>query len=366
VRIAVCHQTFATGDAIGNDMMGMCRVLRACGHEPFVLCERNPHEIQRFEVSHDFSSEQARNCNLILFHHSQDWPIGREFLERSTCPVVFKFHNVTPAHFFEPFAAIYAERCRVGVNLTHELIKFGRPHHWICDSAYNRDIVLTGGAKLENCSIAPPFNQVNSLLEGRNHADVAAPLTRFLFVGRFAPNKGHLQLIDFGAAYRDAFGENFELLIVGSIDPALETYWHKFADRARQLELTRVVRVHSHLPDRTIHGLFNSAHVYLTFSEHEGFCVPLLEAQAVGLPIVGSGAAAVQETAGVGQFIGQPPTTAADFEFYARLAQKAAHDSRVRQTLIANGKRNVLARFVDDVVENAFLESILPWLDSAL
>lgn len=342
--------------------MGMWRVLRACGHDPFVLCERNPHEIQRCEISHDFSNNAARDCDLILYHHSQDWRMGHEFLDRADCPVVFKFHNVTPGHFFAPFSAEYAERCRLGLNLTETLVKFKRPHHWLCDSAYNQDIVIAAGARREHSSVAPPFNNANSLLEGRNDADPAASFTRFLFVGRFAPNKGHIALLEFCAAYRELFGTKFELLVVGSIDPALDGYWQQFGSRARSLDLTNVVRVHPHLPDCTVHGLFKSAHVYLTFSEHEGFCVPLLEAQAVGLPIVGSGATAVQETAGPGQFVTSPPATPVDFEVYARLAHTAAHETSVRETLIRNGRRNLLARFVDDVVENAFLESMIPWL----
>lgn len=340
----------------------MYRVLKSCGHDPFVLCEFNPHRIDSCEVICDFSDSTAKSADLVLYHHSQAWKTGGDFIARVDSPIAFKFHNITPPSFFEPYSTDYAHVCRLGHEQTLSFTRLQKRHIWLCDSEYNREIVLSAGGTNQVCSIAPPFNQVDSLLSTANTALTTAETIKFLFVGRFAPNKGHLALLNFCAAYRASFGVNFEMLIVGAIDPALAGYWQRFAAQARALDLTEIVRVYPHLSDNVVHALFRDTHVYVTFSEHEGFCVPILEAQAVGLPIVGSGATAVRETAGEGQFLAPPPVSAEDFSFYAALAHTAACDKQVRESLVINGRRNVLTHFVEGVVENAFLTPLMPWL----
>lgn len=363
MKIAVCHQTFASGDAIGNDIMGMCRTLTECGHMPRVFCEANPHKIGTVPVVHGFPEEQVRSVELVIYHHSQGWAAGREFVQATNVPIILRFHNITPGPFFLPYSAEYARRCDEGVELTREFSRLGKRHLWLCASEFNKEDLLREGCQPAHCKVAAPFNKVDSLLElPPNEASTADATKRFLFVGRFAPNKGHLQLLDFCAAYRSRFGNDFELIIVGASDPAMNRYWQRFCAKARALDLTSCVKVFGHLPDETIHSFFRTSHVYLTFSEHEGFCVPLLEAQSVGLPIVGSAATAVGETAGKGQFLSAPPNTAADFDYYAALAHLAANDQNVRTTLVTNGLRNIHTRFVGDVIENQFLEATLPFL----
>jgi len=362
MRIAICHQTFSRGDAIGNDILGMCRTLKACGHTPFVLCEADPHNITEFEVSRDFTDTSVGMVDMVVYHHSQDWKLGARFLERSTAPVVFKYHNITPARFFDPFASEYAARCRVGVELTRAFVRFPRPHHWLCASSYNREELLALGVRTEQCTVAAPFNQVDALLEAPNHASTEEEVKRFLSVGRFAPNKGHLALLDFCTAYRSLYGKTFEMVIAGAIDPVLKGYWQTFVKRVQERELEDSVRVYPHLSHAALRSLFQTSHIYLVFSEHEGFCVPIVEAQAVGLPVVGSGVGAVRETAGRGQFIGAHPGTTEEFEYFATLANTASTDASVRGRLVENGRRNVFTRFANDVTENAFLEPLLPWL----
>ena len=363
MRIAISHQTFAAGDAIGNDIVGMCQTLSQCGHKPVIFCENNLHRMNSVEVSNDFSENNVRSCDLLIYHHSQDWRVGREMVRNTNSPVILRYHNITPGSFFRPYSAELEQRCDRGLILTREFLRLQKRHLWLCDSEFNKSDLVREGCSPDSCTVVAPFNNVDTLLGmPANKADPNAQTKRFLFVGRFAPNKGHLALLDFCAAYRSLFGTDFELTIVGAINPATGGYWRKFAARARTLNLASCIKVFGHLPDSTVHSLFQTSHAYLTFSEHEGFCVPLLEAQSVGLPIVGSGATAVKETAGNGQFLGAAPQTTCDFDFYATLAHLASSNLEVRRTLITNGQKNIHTRFIGDVIENGFLEATLPFL----
>lgn len=340
----------------------MCETLSACGHEPFVACEFNKTDSLPWPVTCDIDGPELQSAGLIIYHHSQDWSRGRQLLARATVPIVLRFHNITPSHYFSGYAPNYEECCRAGESLTRTLATLDKPHIWLCASEYNRDTLVRAGINTGLTLVAPPFNNADRLLLTPNHADVAAPRPTFLFAGRFVPNKGHRHLARFADAYRRCFGPDFQLVLVGAIDNYLRRWWDEFVGLVRELDLSAHIRVYPHLPDAVLHDFFRTAHAFVCFSEHEGFCVPIIEAQAVGLPVIANGSTAIAETAGAGQFVGEPPLTAGDYEFYAELAHLASRDASIRNTLVANGRCNVARRFTQELLENAFIEAIMPWL----
>jgi glycosyltransferase involved in cell wall biosynthesis len=75
-------------------------------------------------------------------------------------------------------------------------------------------------------------------------------------------------------------------------------------------------------------------------SEHEGFCVPLVEAMATDVPIVAYAAAAVPETLGGAGLLFSPK----DLEFASELLGSVVYDGDVRRTVLA-GQRKRLEAF---------------------
>ena len=149
-------------------------------------------------------------------------------------------------------------------------------------------------------------------------------------MGRLAPNKGHSHLLRVVHFFRSQTGKNLRLRIVGAIDPELGAYHRDLLEDIVRLNLQEYVELIPHSTDAELLALFRSAHVYLCFSEHEGFCVPIVEAQSMGLPIAGSGATAVGETAGPEQFIANAPASPEDYSFYAALVDRIVCDSELR------------------------------------
>src|SRR2546423_2961923 len=101
-KVAICHQGFASGDAIGNDMAGMYRLLEQIGMEPTIVCEWNSYG-DNLRVSDSRSLDWKQLC-LIIYHHSQYWAFGERLFDEAVCPVVVKYHNITPSHFFQPYS----------------------------------------------------------------------------------------------------------------------------------------------------------------------------------------------------------------------------------------------------------------------
>jgi glycosyltransferase involved in cell wall biosynthesis len=352
-KVAICHQTVVWGDAIGHDIVAMYRLLQALGGEPVVVCESYQHHSSDI-VSARIEEIDLESLSLLIYHHSQYWGAGERLLRETSCPVLLRYHNITPAHFFAPYSPLYTAVCAEGRNMTKRLLQDRGKHLWIADSAYNKEDLVAAGADPSGIHVVPPFNRVESLFPCPNQADYDSRLVEFLFIGRLAPNKGHSHLFKTTRAFLSEFGINARLRIVGAIDSELGGYYEDLMSEIDALGLQEHVELVPHCSDTELLELFRTAHIYLCFSEHEGFCVPVVEAQAVGLPVIGAAITAVGETAGPDQFIAEAPVSPGDYSFYAALAHRTIRDQALRSQLILQGERNVRTRFSAEAIENAF------------
>jgi glycosyltransferase involved in cell wall biosynthesis len=354
-KVAICHQTVIWGDAIGHDIVGIYRLIEALGGEPVIVCEAHRHPFDELRSALPGEADLSA-LSLLIYHHSQYWEAGERLILKSNCPIVFRYHNITPAEFFAPYSSKYAGGCAEGRRMTQRMIELRQPHLWLAASGYNRDELIAAGASPTAVFVAPPFNRSASLLSLPARADYGNDLpVKLLFVGRLAPNKGHLHLLRVAHAFCSEVSSNLRLTIVGAIDPELNRYYEEIIDSILLLGLQAQVEVRSHCADDELVRLFQEAHVYLTLSEHEGFCVPIVEAQAVGIPVIAAAAAAVGETAGPNQLLGTIPETEEDCRFYAKLIERVVLDNELRSQLIVDGERNVRERFAAEVIENAFV-----------
>jgi len=173
-----------------------------------------------------------------------------------------------------------------------------------------------------------------------------------LFVGRFAPHKRQDVLIRVLAALRAGHSTEAKLMLVGSGD--LPTYIQALRDFANQLGVTEAVRIHDRgVSDAELGDLYAQASVYVSASDHEGFCLPLLEAMAFSLPVLAYDAGAVAETVGGGGVV----VPDRDPLVWAELAWRLATDPQLREQCSAAGLKR-LEDFSDEAV-GAQLDSAL-------
>lgn len=355
-KVAICHQTVIWGDAIGHDVVGMYRLLERLGCEPMIVCESHRHQSEDLKTIRPGELD-AGSLSLLIYHHSQSWVVGERLVRETICPILFRYHNITPAHFFAPYSPRYSAICAEGRALTHRFLAMGKKHVWLADSIYNRDDLEQSGADPAALFVAAPFNRSRALLGLEHCADYGADTVEWLLVGRFAPHKGHIQLLRVAHAFRSR-SRKVHVTLVGASDPELDGYYDVVQTEKGRLNLADCVEVRSHCSDAELVDLFRRSHMYVCFSEHEGFCVPIVEAQAVGLPVIGSAATAVGETAGPDQLLSDPPMAEEDYVFYAALAEKVMDDEKLREQIVRDGERNVRERFADEVIENAFVGAI--------
>ena len=107
------------------------------------------------------------------------------------------------------------------------------------------------------------------------------------------------------------------------------------------------------MPDDELAAYYRAASVYISLSEHEGFCVPLIEAMAMDVPVLAYSAAAVPDTLG-GAGVQFAPK---DLEYAAELLGMLAFEDSPREEIL-QGQRARLRDFGDDVIRQRLTAAI--------
>jgi glycosyltransferase involved in cell wall biosynthesis len=118
-----------------------------------------------------------------------------------------------------------------------------------------------------------------------------------LFVGRLAPNKGVPAIVEALSRLTD-LQPPVHAVIAGDDEDIYELEADRCRQRARELGVTDRLHLLGHVGDDTLVEVYRSADVFVMPSRHEGFCIPVVEAMACGLPVVAARAAALPETVG--------------------------------------------------------------------
>jgi L-malate glycosyltransferase len=177
-----------------------------------------------------------------------------------------------------------------------------------------------------------------------------------LFVGRVAPNKAQHDVVKAFAWYRRVFDAEASLTLVGGVSAG--SYWSALERFVDGLGLSGVVRLAGSVSDAELEGLYRSADVFVCLSEHEGFCVPLLEAMAHGVPVVAFGAAAVPETLGDAGLVLASKRPGLVAEAVGRVMR----DGGLRARLVGAGRRR-LEHFSLARTRRTLLDALQPILE---
>jgi glycosyltransferase involved in cell wall biosynthesis len=300
-RVHILTPTVQPGDAVTHDLLGMLRWLRRRGVEAFAYAE-NRHDALQGEVQPLtlYSPRSGSSRDVLIHHHSVGWEAGMRCFEASRHRRVVKYHSITPARFFRPYDEAFTRACDDGARETRRLARLGVDLA-MADSAYNARELVAAGFPESACEVVPPFYRLPDDEEQRSDPVVAERLREgltLLFVGRVAPNKGHAQLLRVLAHCRQRLGLPARLVVVGERSPRLRAYHADLRLLAEHLEVNNAVWFTGMVPARSLWTFYSEADVFVCTSEHEGFCVPLVEAMRWKVPIVARATTAVQATVG--------------------------------------------------------------------
>jgi len=341
-RLDQALPSFAPGDAIGNLALALRGVLRRGGAASDIFAAAADPRVRN--EAREWREYAACNAagNVCLLHFSIGADMAWVFANLRSRRVLV-YHNVTPPEFARGTNRRLERECRRGREQLRELA--AAADLVICDSEYNRrDLAALGFARTAVLPVHVDFAahdrtpdddvQARRLRDGR---------TNVLHVGRLAPNKRIEDVVRSFDLYRRV-DPGSRLLLVGG-DGGLRGYAESLRSLVARLG-TPDVHFLGHLDFAGLCTCYRSAHVYLAMSEHEGFCVPLLEAMHFRVPIVAFAAGAVPETLGGAGLLVREKR----FAEVAELMRLAATDGQVRARLLAAGAAR-LADFAPERVE---------------
>jgi glycosyltransferase involved in cell wall biosynthesis len=352
------HQVLATlgyGDAIGNEVLGIQRVLRGAGYESDIFVETAEYRLEDLTVDY-LSLPEASHPDNILIHHFSIGSRASRIAYALPDRMVLVYHNITPPQYFVDVHPTLVQLCYLG---RRELgLYANRCDLGLGDSEYNRlELEALGFPTTGVLPVVPDFSHLSGSANYTQAGVFDDGWVNLLFVGRTIPNKRFEDVIRWFHAYKRWFNPRSRLLFVGS-HSGFERYLATLDELIARLGASDVHFV-GHVSNEELVAYYDIAHVFLCASEHEGFCVPLLEAFHMGVPVIAYAASAVPATmdgAGVLVTDKDPVHVAAlinqvitDRELHDRIID--SQDAALRR-FVAKDFGATLLSFVDQVVQS--------------
>ncbi len=327
------HGGSAVGDAITNGLLYTRGLLRDLGFTSEIYCQDVAPELAR-EI-HAAPSFPDSEDTLLIVHFS--WTIRFfDWLLRLKCRKIVVYHNITPYEFFDEgqdFERFSCESRRQLAALQPAMAGA------LTNSAYSaRELALLGFHPIE---ILPLLFDPAEWPCAPYDAEIARKLKQdenfnILFVGRIVANKRQEDLLHVISRLKSRLRRPVRLLLPGGIG-AGPGYGQRLNALCEELGIRENVDFTGKVSDAELRALYRGADVFLSLSQHEGFCVPIVEAMAFDLPVVAYASSAIPETAGNGGLLlddNDPDTVAATLAILD-------DEPELRRRLILAGRRNL-------------------------
>jgi L-malate glycosyltransferase len=327
---------FLYGDALGNQAVRIRELLRHWGYRSQVYAEFRDRRLE--DPGLDYRRYHDHPDDVLLYHYSIGSPVTG-FVRGLSAQVVPYYHNITPAGFLRGYNEPLADLLEQG---RRELALFRDAPFALAASEYNRQEMLSlGFRRVEVLPYYITFDWLHASAQGRAGRAVAARFAdgavNLLFVGRLAPNKRQDDLIRAFKAYHDLVNPESRLLLVGS-DANAPGYRLELESMAAALGLAQRVHLPGAVgPREGLGGYYQAADLFLCLSEHEGFCVPLLEAMAFDVPVVAYRSTGVPYAMGGAGILANVKR----FDLLAELIGLLVEDRDVRNRIVAAQRRRL-------------------------
>ncbi len=322
----------APGDAITRNAVLVRDSLRALGPSELYANFIEPGVPGGVRHLSELADRPNRSRPLVFHASIGCWPVLHEIedLERD---LILVYHNISPAEPFARFAPAVADDLLRG---RWELERLrGRVRTAIAVSEFNAAELRELG--YDSVLVVPPTPDVHRLEQvvpspemlGRISSWHADPLV--LTVAQWLPHKRLERTLAAVAVLQQEFLPSARLALVGV---------ERFADYAgavrsfgRSVGLAEPQFL-GRVTDEELAALYLRAEVFCTLSEHEGFCVPLVEAMALGVPVVASARAAIPDTVGVAGVLLEDPD---DPVVAAGVLHQVLTDPELRHLMVGRG-----------------------------
>lgn len=337
----------APGDAVTGQALAWQEVLAKEGHAGEIVAEHVHPKLRSRVHRLDRSGQRLLRRGEVILRYSI-WSRTVELALAAPGSKALVYHNITPGHFLRDHDPTLADLCDRGRSA---LPRFrGRFDAVVADSSYNAADLATAG--IEGATVVPLLLDLPRTSE-RREVPSAQPVV--LSVGRLVPNKRLEDVIKAFALFQRHRAPGASLVLVGA--SVGETYRPALENLVSKLGVKRVSFTGA-VSSRVRDDWYRRADAYVAMSVHEGFCAPLIEALAHGVPVVARREAAVPETLGGAGLLVDGDDLALVAECLHELTS-----SRETRARLADAADQRLVELRPEAIRPRILEALRPLLD---
>lgn len=283
------------GDAVGNDVLAIQRALKEDDFLTAIYAKSISPRIKEEDVYDLELLPELHAEDIVIYHFASADPYAEE-IKNLPCKVVLRYHNITPPEFFHGFDKGTESITTAGKAQIEALAPYV-DYGMIVSEFNSRDLREMGyTCPMEVVPILIPFSDYEQTPDEGVLKKYRDGKTNIVFVGRGAPNKKIEDVIAGFAEYKKDYDSDARLFLVGNYD-VKGSYYKYLMERIEELGVSDVI-FPGHITFKEILAYYKIANVFLCMSEHEGFCVPLVEAMFFSVPIVAYSSTAVPDTLG--------------------------------------------------------------------
>lgn len=344
------------GDAIGNDVMALDKTIKEMGYETAIYADIITDKMKDKGISVDHMPK-LNDDDIIIYHLAVASRINK-MLPKMKGRKIIIYHNITPGEFYKEYSKEYYYACDAGIKEAIELKDVA--DYCLADSEFNKNDLIKMGytCKIDVLPILIPFSDYEKKPSEKvinKYKDDG--YTNFVFTGRVVPNKKQEDVIAAFYAYQKQYNEKSRLFLVGNY-AGMDKYLNRLKEYIDYLGVENVIFT-GHIPFDEILAYYHLADIFMCMSEHEGFCVPIVEAMCFNKPIIGYDYAAVGETMGEGGFLVKEKNPIE----IAAIANRILTDSKLKEEILAK-QQSRLAHFSNEGVKKLFEEYIKSFIET--
>ena len=341
------------GDAVGRHTLRLREATRTRGFRSEIFVDTVDQDSAEETLPVLSYAETAQRGDVVVYQFATASTMAPWLAGRSETLVV-NYHNVTPPELMAP----WDNHLALGQLQAQGDLRLLAPRTTlaVADSRYNEVHLASSG--FFRTAVISPSAALDAADPGAGHREPTGRGARWLAIGRVSPNKGLESTIAALAVARAHGDPDATLQLIGK--PATDSYVAALQRYVAELGLAGAVQFGGHASDATVASAYAGADVLVVTSEHEGFCVPVVEAMGAGLPVVAFDQGAVPEVLGGAGVLVQ------DKDPYALAAAIAAllRDAPRRDALIAAGRQRLAALELPTAAER-FVDLLVPLTTAA-
>lgn len=281
------------GDAVGNDVIAINNALKENGIVTEIYATSIHKKIPEGTAKYIRRLPELRESDIVIYHFAAEDPLV-ELIKTLKCKRVLRYHNVTPPEFFAKYDSGAEKNTKIGLEQIKSLKD---------DIDYVMTVSEFNVRDLKDMGYSCPMFVVPILIQFEDYAQAPSErvikqysdgVKNIVFVGRIAPNKKIEDIITAFDYYNKNVDADTRLIIVGSYDEK-NKYYNFLQKHIKRITAKNVIFT-GHIAFSDILGYYKVADAFLCMSEHEGFCVPLVEAMYFKVPIVAYASTAIPDT----------------------------------------------------------------------